>query len=323
MVERACYFYRCFSERSAGGLVSGKGRSAKRLSKQELCAEFENHQQLKATVPTALISVSTRVIDTLGRASDKLYLAEESPDKIWIAFIRVPDADKDVYHHAEKLAEQCWHKKPRLLRYEYIFTWEIPHKYVMHQVSNKTLLDRGLKMEVYLRSPALPTTLALRENEARKILDPSYPAFDKGLNLGFLARCFGARAPTRRIASQLIRDCLRGHLDDDAQIMWVSYPNYQARIEFREICDIEDGIDTALGDWWLTRSRFLDAYEEHCAWASEIKDVMEREWDVWCDAAMNRASYGDSDIEFYAQQLRAKEEKLLAKIEKAAIALGL
>ncbi|KAF2174704.1 hypothetical protein K469DRAFT_685758 [Zopfia rhizophila CBS 207.26] len=298
MVEPGRYFYRCFSDSSAGGLVSGKGRSAQRLSKQALRVEFKNHLQLDATVPTALVSVSSRIIDTLRRAFNKLYEDKESPNQIWIAFVHVPDSDKNVYHHAENLAEQCGYKECRRLKYEYVFTWEIPREYFMHKVSIQTLMERGLNMEDYLWDRALPATRTLQEEVARKLFDPSNCGYDIGLGLGFLARCFGARAPTRQIARQLLQDCLRVlDIDDDAQIVRVSYRDYDALLDFSYICDIEDGIDMALLDWWFTEPGFLDAYEEHCASASQIQEEMEREWDYWREAAMNDGSYSDSDIE--------------------------
>jgi hypothetical protein len=224
------------------------------------------------------------------------------------------------------LGEECGYEEYKRLKYEYIFTWEISQKYVIHKVSIETLLERGLNMEDYRWSRALPTTLALRE-EARKILNPSYCAYEIGLGLGFLARCFGARAPTRQITHQLLRDCLRvRNIDDDAQIVWVSYPWYEAGIDFSYINDIEDGIDTALLDWWLADPSFLDAYEEYCASASQIEEEVERDWDGWCDAVMNDGSYSDSDIEMYrkyGQQLQAKKEQVLVEIESVAISLGL
>ncbi|KAF2802114.1 uncharacterized protein BDZ99DRAFT_483133 [Mytilinidion resinicola] len=191
------YFFRCFSNSSAGGLISGKGCRGRRLSETDLHSEYVNHVLLRATVPTALISVSSRIIDTLRRAFNKLYEDEESPDQIWITFIYVPDTDKDVYHHAEDLAKKWNYPDNGKLRYEYIFTWEIPEKYLIHKVSVETLIKRGLDMKGYLLNGALPRTSILRQEVVRKILDPSNGGYDIGLSLGFLARCFGARAPIR------------------------------------------------------------------------------------------------------------------------------
>jgi hypothetical protein len=76
------YFYRCFSDSSAGGLISGKGRRHTHLSNNELRTEFSNHLRSLSKKPTALISVSSRIIDTLQRAFGKFYKDGEKPDQV-------------------------------------------------------------------------------------------------------------------------------------------------------------------------------------------------------------------------------------------------
>lgn len=76
--------------------------------------------------PIALISVSSRLIDTLLRAFNKFYKGFESTDQIWIAFILVPHIDKAIYHHVEGLAKRWGIKNLGGFLYEYVFEWEIP-----------------------------------------------------------------------------------------------------------------------------------------------------------------------------------------------------
>jgi hypothetical protein len=255
------YFYRCFSGSSAGGLVSGKGRKNERLSDIDLRSEFGKHRHLHAMVPTALVSVSSRIIDTLRRAFDKLYNDHENPSYIWIAFIFVPDSDMDVYHHAEDLAKKFQYEEYKRFRYEYIFTWEIPQKHLIHKVSVQTLLERGFDMQEYHLDHTLPPTRILREQVARRILNPSHGGYYIGLDLGILVRAFGARAPGRQIALQILKDCSHVvFMDGETQILSVSYADHQViHHDFEHFRDIEDGIDTALYDWWLADSDFSDA----------------------------------------------------------------
>ncbi|KAF2676369.1 hypothetical protein K458DRAFT_410580 [Lentithecium fluviatile CBS 122367] len=224
MGKPGSYFYRCYSKSSAGGLISGKGRRHGRLSGTDLYSEFVNHVRLRTMEPTALISASNRLIDTLRRAFSKLYDDEESPNQIWITFIHVPDVDKHVYHHAEGLAKKWNCPNSRRLRYKYIFEWEIPEKYLIHKVSVETLIERGFDMKEYLFDGALPSTSTLREEVATRILKPLNGGYHIGLNLGLLARRFGARAPVRQIALQLHQDYSHVRIiDDDAQIVSISY----------------------------------------------------------------------------------------------------
>lgn len=81
--------------------------------------------------PTALISASDRLSDTLRHAFSKLYKDGEISNQIWITFIYVPDEDKHIYHHAEGLAKKWHFLNPGRLRYEYIFEWEIPEQYLI------------------------------------------------------------------------------------------------------------------------------------------------------------------------------------------------
>ncbi|KAL1591740.1 hypothetical protein SLS60_011739 [Paraconiothyrium brasiliense] len=325
MGEHGNHFSRAHSDSSAGGLISGKGRRHGRFLGPDLYSEFVNHMRLRSMKPTALISVSNRLIDTLRRAFSKFYEDEEDPNQIWITFIHVPDVDKHVYHHAEGLAKKWNCPNPSRLRYEYIFEWEIPEKYLIHKVSVQTLIERGFGMEEYLLDDALPLTSILRKEVAKRLLQPSVGGYEIGLTLGLLARCFGARAPIRQIALQLLQDCSHVRfIDHDVQMVSASYWDREVmHLDFGHFRDIEDGIDTALYDWWLADPDFVYAYKEHCAWAIQIEEDLEREWDFWHEAKFDDDNIDVEKNERKKQQLQIKQYQADTRIEDAAIRLGL
>jgi hypothetical protein len=328
------YFFRSFSGSSAGSLISGKGQGDGRLSENDLQSEFDNHILQDQAVPTALVSVSTRVIDTLRRAFNKLYKDNESPDQIWIAIFHVPneDSDKKTHHHAEDLARKGKRRDYKLFRYEYVFEWEIPQKYFVHKVSVQTLRERGFDMEEYLcnrevsRSRnALPPTSILRQEVAKSFLDPTHGGYNIGLDLGNLARCFGARSPVHHIAHQLHHDCSHVlSMDDSTQFAYVLYWEDQIfSLDFEHFRWIDIGIDTALLEWWLEDPDVDEEYREHREWASQIKEEMEIQWDLLREAASDDDFYDGSDIERSSQRLQAEEDQINAEIEAAAVKLGL
>jgi hypothetical protein len=303
------YFYRCFSNSSAGGLISGKGRRRTRLSDDELYTEFSSHVLYPTKKPTALISVSSRIIDTLRRAFGKFHNDGEKPDQIWIAFVHVPDEDTHLYHHAEGLAYQTQADSPRRLRYEYLFEWEIPKRYLIHKVSVATLLRRGFSMEPYLVDKKLPPTSILRKQFA-SFFDPSNGGYSIGLELGSLVRPFGARAPLYQIALQIQLDC--SSMDIDNQIVECSYGENQVHyLDSADIRDIEEGVEIALVDCWLLNSEFLDKYEEHSAWGLQVDAEVEEEW--------NLSLQGYDDYRRY----KKNKQRAIQAIEEAAIELGL
>jgi hypothetical protein len=141
-------YTRVYSNTSPRQLVSGKGAKGSSLSRTQLRNEFRNHSVLRSQTPTALVSVSDRIIDTVKRAYEKHYIGNESPADIWIVFIKVPAATEDPkIHPAFKLAEECGLPEPNLRYHEFVFEWAIPDEYVLHKVSLQTLMDRGLSWE--------------------------------------------------------------------------------------------------------------------------------------------------------------------------------
>ncbi|TGO62508.1 hypothetical protein BCON_0019g00440 [Botryotinia convoluta] len=141
-------FYRVYSPKSAGGLVCGKAtEGSRRPSHINPEREFETHKVLSNREPTALVSVTSSITRALKTAFNKEYEDKEDPAGIWIAIIKVPDRDTDVYHSAQEMAKRCREQNSVLFKDEYLFEWEIPMEYVVHRVSVKTLSKRGLNMK--------------------------------------------------------------------------------------------------------------------------------------------------------------------------------
>lgn len=327
-------FYRTFSDSSsAGALVSGKGKEDRQLSIHELLCEFKNHkkgarkhnEEICHERLTALVSVTISFTDALRRAFDKLY-GGDKPEQIWIVFISVPHKDKGTYHHAEYLARKIGQDKTDMFKDEYIFEWEIPEKYIAHKVSVQNLLGRGFTMERYCECSnnkrQLPPAYLLRQDIAKRILDPTNGGYDIGMSLAFVARCFGARAPVRDIAHRILSECTRiRYVNHHAQNVRVSYwHGHETTLDFEHFYWIERGIDEALFDFWLNDIDFCIAYKEHREWVSMLEDEMERDWETFGE----NIYYGEiSDPELHHQTLQAREDHIQAEVEIAATKLGL
>ena len=147
MATRTIYT-RAYSKRSVGQLVSAKGLNGYPLFRTDLLNEFRNHANKMNRTPTALVSVSDRIVDTVKRAFDKHYDGE-SPEDAWVAFIEVPATPETPVrvHAARFLAKECGLSEPSLFYHEIVFEWAIPENYVLHKVSLQTLMDRGLQWE--------------------------------------------------------------------------------------------------------------------------------------------------------------------------------
>ncbi|KXJ84777.1 hypothetical protein Micbo1qcDRAFT_154686 [Microdochium bolleyi] len=311
-------YSRAYSNNSAGQLVSAKGLKGDPLSPMQLLSEFRNHAKLWNRTPTALVSASNRIVDTTKRAFDKHYVDGEPPVDIWIAFIQVPTTPHDAaarIHHAQQLAEDCGLSNSGSFRYEFVFEWGIPENFVVHKVSLQTLMDRGLEWKTYLfrSGPKLP--LPTEELKARITTDiqpvsPCHGSWETGLYLGGFARKFGARAPLDWISHQLFFDCIGGEIDSD----------------------MENGIDTALLEWWLADTQFFldymyfkdrrDAMEESMLW-----DQIEF-WETWHGVGGDGKPRQLSRVEevLYAEAwdtLSGKHERIGAAIEAEAVTIGL
>ncbi|KAK5990609.1 hypothetical protein PT974_08878 [Cladobotryum mycophilum] len=131
-----CIFTRAFSATSAGGLCSGLGSAGPRLTDEQLLFHFGRHQRLKNKHPTALVSVSDRIIDTLRRAFNKHYKDGESPEDIYIIFVKtLGNLNGIAIHSARDLAKKGQNSKSNQFMHEFLFEWAIPEKYVVHTIS--------------------------------------------------------------------------------------------------------------------------------------------------------------------------------------------
>ncbi|KAL2060620.1 hypothetical protein VTL71DRAFT_9261 [Oculimacula yallundae] len=305
MANRTIYT-RVYSESSAGKLVSGKGPEGNPLSNAALAVEFRNHAKKWSPIPTALVSGSPRIIDTLKRAFDKYYEDGESSADIWIAFIAVPPTTNETatrIHPAKELAERFGLPDPNKFSHEVVFEWAIPKEYVLHQVSLRTWIERGLQEHYFV----WPSTWEAQCYIARKF--QRHDPWEIGITLGAFARKFGARAPMKI-------------LNDDVVRLYYAYKHTEI-VDLQFFCELDNGIDTALYDWWLSDIDSFPDYEEY----EERRDAMEDGmiwdliecWETWHNV--------DSDVEI--GELSAEEEhqyckerdKLFVEHERKKIAL--
>jgi hypothetical protein len=146
-------YTRTYSNGGAGRLVSGKAPKGEPLSDTALLEEFSKHTNKWNWEPTALVSGSDRIIDSVKRAFDKRHEDGESPADIWIDFIEVPTIINETttrIHSAKELARKCGLPKPDKFSHEVVFEWAIPEKYVVHEISLQTLIRRGLREHNFL-----------------------------------------------------------------------------------------------------------------------------------------------------------------------------
>lgn len=254
MTKRTIYT-RVYSNSSAGGLASARVPEGDPLSYSDLLEDFQKHANMGNREPTALVSVSDRIVDTVKRAFDKHYVDGDSLKEIWIAFIELPlgmNQDAPRIHSGKELAEACEFREPDLFFHEFVFEWAIPEQYVLHEVSLQTLMDRGLQGDSFLQ----PTTEKARSSFATRF--QGHSPWDIGIELGLFARMFGARAPLDWVSHQLFHDCVRANIkDEDNQVLKLHYANgHSEMVDFQYGCDLDDGIDTSLVDWWLSDATF-------------------------------------------------------------------
>jgi hypothetical protein len=81
MANRTIYT-RVYSKSSAGQLASGKTPRDESLSHAEVLEEFRIHSDRGNREPTALVSVSVRIVDTLSRAFYKHHVVDELAEDI-------------------------------------------------------------------------------------------------------------------------------------------------------------------------------------------------------------------------------------------------
>jgi len=276
-----------------------------------------------------LVSGSDRIVDTLTRAFDKHYGDGESAADIWIAFIEVPPTINESatqIHSAKELAEKCELPEPNKFSHEVVFEWAIPEKYVVHEVSLQTLMKRGLQERRFLQ----PSTAEVRRYTAREFQQQG--PWEIGVTLGLFARKFGARAPLNWISRQLFHDCVRVKIVDD-DVVRLNYAHGDTEIvDFKYFCDLDDGIDTSLCDWWLSDIDFFLDYEEFKEWRDVIEDSMTWNliefWETWhdvdCDGAIKELSAKEKLLyDKEKKKLLVEHEKKRADIEAEAVKIGL
>ena len=328
MANRTIYT-RAYSKSSAGQLVSAKAPKGDPLSYTALLEEFRNHARKSNREPTALVSGSDRIVDTLKRAFDKHYKDGKSSAEIWIAFIEVPPTINETVtriHSAKELAEKCGLPEPDLFSHEVVFEWAIPEIYVRHEVSLQTLMKRELQEHCFLQ----PTTAEVRCYTASEL--QGHDPWEIGVTLGFFALKFGARAPLNWVSHQLFHDCVRATIVDD-DVVRLNYAHGHTEIvDFQFFCDLDDGIDTSLCDWWLSDLDFFLDYKEFEEWREVTEDSMMWDlielWETWHDvdddgtieelSAKERLSYDEEK-----NKLLVGHEQKRADIEAEAVKIGL
>ncbi|KIW21902.1 uncharacterized protein PV07_12688 [Cladophialophora immunda] len=328
MANRTIYT-RAYSKTSAGQFISAKGPKGDPLSDTALLEEFRNHANIWNREPTALVSGSDRIVDTLKRAFDKHYEDGESSADIWIAFIEIPPTMNETgprIHSAKELAEQCELPEPNLFSHEVVFEWAIPKKYVLHEVSLQALINRGLQEHYFLQS----STAEVRRYTARELRQ--HGPWEIGITLGSFARKFGARAPLDWISHQLFHDCVRTTIVRDDVVRLEYLDRDTEMVDFQFFCDLDDGIDTTLYEWWLSDIDFYLDYEEF----KELRDVAEDSmtwdliefWEAWrdfnCDGTIKELSLREKLLyDEEKKKLLVEHEKKRAAIEAEAVKIGL
>ena len=313
MAKREIYT-RAYSKSSVGRLISGKGPRGSPLSSAALLVEFQNHANIRNREPTALVSASYRIVDTVKRAIEKHVVNGESKEEIWIAFIEVlPPAMNETaarIHPAKELARKCRFLEPNLHSHEVVFEWSIPEKYVLHEVSLETLLKRGLQPHCFLQpSTEEASTEGARRYIASKLQGPQ--GWDIGLSLGFFARDFGARAPLEWISYQLFYDCVRTKVVREDMVELYYAHGYTDSVDLEFFCDLEDGMHTSLYLWWLADSEFQGDYAEFDEWRAVTEDSMTEDliefWQTWHGCAYDERTT--------VEELSAEEKSSFDKVK--------
>jgi hypothetical protein len=325
MAERNIYT-RVYSSSSAGQLASGKGPSGPPLSRTALLQEFQTNADNQNRKPTALVSCSDRIVDTLNRAFEKYHRHGDAATDIWIAFVEVPPAQAG-FHAARKLADICKFSEPYLFSHEFVFEWAIPEKYVVHKVSLQTLCNRGLSEDRFSKSPT-----KIIQSSIAKDLRLQGP-WEIGVSLGSFAQNFGARAPLEWISHQLFYDCVWTKSVDDKMIA-LRYAD-QDVIEYEDFEFwhlLEDGIDTSLYDWWLADGDSFPDYDEFDEWQDvlendmidDLTEFLETWHDVDCDGTVKELSAKQYSVYVIAKkELLTDHERKRADIEAEAVKMGL
>jgi hypothetical protein len=117
---------------------------------------------------------------------------------------------------------------------------------------------------------------------ATKYLDDSTWQYEIGLNIGLMARCLGAQAPVLDIAKQFIDDCTVGfYFDKQDYYIYARFGSKESRKQCMDLNDPrlrEDGIYTAIVEWWLCDETFMQKYDQYIEWISALEACMEHDY---------------------------------------------
>ncbi|TGO35967.1 hypothetical protein BHYA_0139g00140 [Botrytis hyacinthi] len=300
-------FYRAYSPRSAGGLVSGKANQGwHRPSHINLEREFGNHKDLSNQNPTALVSVTSSIIRALNIAFNKHYRDDEKRAEIWIAFIE--SRIRNQMHGDQN---------PVYFKDEYLFEWGVPMEYVVHGVSVQTLVDRGLNMKEYREDTwiehqhrwreILPSTSNLRTKIANTVCDftfgrkvhvyNSHDQFESHVRLAGMVRAFGVKALELNLLWEIFSNCCTGRFS--------SPRNFKQRYNA-----INEDCHELLLDWWLLGDEFNYDYACHLEYAFHLQETMAARWDELVK----------NGIDIYDDHTRCEEElEMFMEIEADAV----
>ncbi|KAF2996762.1 hypothetical protein E8E14_003265 [Neopestalotiopsis sp. 37M] len=312
-------YTRVYAESSPRQLISGKGRSDRTLSIAGRQNEFRLHSNFDNEEPTAFVSVSSRIIDTLNRAYKLYYDYNEPAENVRIVFIRKPAHGAIPVKHAEKLAEECKYDDSGKFKYEYLFQWYIPEDLVDHTVSLETLLARGLDWHKNILEPWKEPTPKLKARIASKIwrIENMFGFREVGIYLGCFASLFGARADLYWIATQLFDDCFGENR--------IKRCNLECRDS--ECCNLArmyDGIDTILVDLF-THPEFITSSEIFAEERDEIEQEICEKLEGFNDAwGYEELSQRDRPIYIRAlAKMHDEIDHLEVALEKEAVKIGL
>lgn len=235
-----------------------------------LLNDFRNHAKKMSQTPTALVSASDRIVDTVKRAFDMYYENGWSPEDMWIAFIKVTANNR--VHSARQLAEECELPEPGRFCHEFLFEWGILEKYVLYRVSLRTLVDCGLGKKLQCINLQM-TTSELRCCIAGELgpIGPHNGRWEICVYVGSFARTFGARAPFKWIARRFFDDCVWTEAVNEESVRLSFAHKYSATVDGEFFSDLDQGIETILCDWWLADLDFFIDLKAFGEW----RDVLE------------------------------------------------
>lgn len=310
--------------------------------------------------PTALVSVSECIVDTLQRAFDKHHRLGEPAADIWAVFVRLPagvvvTGDDDHHnerpttivapriHPAESLAQDlCKLKHPSAqeLGHEFVFEWAIPESYVLHKVSLETLIGRGFTWEI-LTGEQYSGHFSTEELRCRLAehfwLSRRHP-WQLGVDLAAsFAIAFGGRAPLDWLGCQFFSDCLRRiefPEDQQDQAIRLFFANQledsAEQVDLAFFHQMEDGIDAAV-EFHVkdtTSSRDYDEFQEHQKRVNDTirshEAAIRKLWKS-VNAHPSRAlrSIFASRLEEIEDRARDEHMRLRESIEAEAVKIGL